>query len=55
MLNAGVYPLHESAVQLVRLLGGQGRAVEGENILYAMEELKMELASPWAVLIGGSG
>jgi len=52
MLNAGVYPLHETAVVLIELLGSQGEAEEAEKVLDAMGQLNMDLQVAWSTLIG---
>lgn len=51
-LSAGLRPLHETFVALVRLFGSKGLAVRGMEILAAMEKLKFDIRKAWLVLVG---
>ncbi|XP_061342614.1 uncharacterized protein LOC133288811 isoform X1 [Gastrolobium bilobum] len=50
-LGAGLRPVHETFVALVRLFGSKGRADRGQEILGAMEELNYDIRQAWLVLI----
>lgn len=50
-LSAGLRPLHETFVALVRLFGSKGLAVRGMEILAAMEKLKFDIRKAWLVLV----
>lgn len=51
-LSAGLRPLHETFIALVRLLGTKGRSAQGLEILAAMEELNFDIRRAWIVLVG---
>lgn len=51
-LSAGLRPLHETFVALIRLFGSRGRATRGMEILAAMEKLKFDIRKAWLVLVG---
>lgn len=51
-LAAGLRPVHETFVALVRLFGVKGRATRGLEILAAMEKLNYDIRQAWIVLIG---
>lgn len=51
-LAAGLRPIHETFVALVRLFGSKGRAIRGLEILAAMETLNFDIRQAWLVLIG---
>lgn len=51
-LSAGLRPLHETFIALVRLLGAKGRSAQGLEILAAMEELNFDIRRAWIVLVG---
>ncbi|OAY77418.1 Pentatricopeptide repeat-containing protein [Ananas comosus] len=50
-LSAGLRPLHETFVALIRLFGSRGRATRGMEILAAMEKLKFDIRKAWLVLV----
>ncbi|KAF6156583.1 hypothetical protein GIB67_028114 [Kingdonia uniflora] len=50
-LSAGVRPLHETFVALIRLFGSKGRATRGLEILAAMEKLNFDIRQAWLVLV----
>ncbi|XP_077227574.1 plastid transcriptionally active 3 isoform X2 [Tasmannia lanceolata] len=50
-LSAGLRPLHETFVALVRLFGSKGRATRGLEILAAMEKLNFDIRRAWIVLV----
>lgn len=50
-LSAGLRPLHETFVALIRLFGSKGRATRGLEILAAMEKLNYDIRGAWLVLI----
>ncbi|KAL2325295.1 hypothetical protein Fmac_024353 [Flemingia macrophylla] len=50
-LAAGLRPVHETFLALVRLFGSKGRAVRGLEILAAMEKLNYDIRQAWIVLI----
>lgn len=51
-LSAGLRPLHETFVALVRLFGSKGLASRGLEILSAMEKLNYDIRQAWLILIG---
>lgn len=51
-LSAGLRPLHETFVALIRLFGSKGRTIRGLEILAAMEKLNYDIRGAWLVLIG---
>lgn len=51
-LSAGVRPLHETFIALIRLFGSKGHATRGLEILAAMEKLKYDIRRAWLVLVG---
>ncbi|XP_027363376.1 uncharacterized protein LOC113870963 isoform X2 [Abrus precatorius] len=50
-LAAGLRPVHETFLALVRLFGFKGRATRGLEILAAMEKLNYDIRHAWIVLI----
>lgn len=50
-LSAGVRPLHETFVALIRLFGVKGHATRGLEILGAMEKLNYDIRQAWLVLV----
>ncbi|KAH7543352.1 hypothetical protein FEM48_Zijuj02G0175100 [Ziziphus jujuba var. spinosa] len=50
-LSAGLRPLHETFVALIRLFGSKGRTIRGLEILAAMEKLNYDIRGAWLVLI----
>ncbi|KAF5454838.1 hypothetical protein F2P56_024473 [Juglans regia] len=50
-LGAGLRPLHETFVALIRLFGSQGHAARGQEILSAMEKLNYDIRQAWLVLV----
>lgn len=50
-LSAGLCPLHETFVALVRLFGSKGFAAKGLEILAAMEKLNYDIRQAWLVLV----
>ena len=53
-LSAGLLPLHETFVALVRLFGSKGLANRGLEILAAMEKLNYDIRQAWLILTGNS-
>lgn len=51
-LSAGLRPLHETFVALIRLFGSKGYATRGLEILAAMEKLNFDIRKAWLVLVG---
>lgn len=51
-LSAGLRPLHETFVTLIRLFGARGYASKGLEILAAMEKLKFDIRKAWIILVG---
>ncbi|KAL6345169.1 hypothetical protein AAG906_013653 [Vitis piasezkii] len=50
-LSAGLRPLHETFVALIRLFGSKGYATRGLEILAAMEKLNFDIRKAWLVLV----
>ncbi|KAF3942951.1 hypothetical protein CMV_030446 [Castanea mollissima] len=50
-LSAGVRPLHETFVALIRLFGSKGHATRGLEILAAMEKLNYDIRQAWLILV----
>ncbi|KAG7970283.1 hypothetical protein I3843_07G075100 [Carya illinoinensis] len=50
-LSAGLRPLHETFVALIRLFGSQGHAARGQEILSAMEKLNYDIRQAWLVFV----
>ncbi|XP_031382834.1 uncharacterized protein LOC116196993 [Punica granatum] len=50
-LSAGLRPLHETFVALIRLFGAKGYANRGLEILAAMEKFKFDIRQAWIVLV----
>ncbi|KAJ4968077.1 hypothetical protein NE237_014778 [Protea cynaroides] len=50
-LSAGLRPLHETFLALIRLFGSKGHAKRGLEILASMEELKFDIRQAWLVLV----
>ncbi|XP_043707409.1 uncharacterized protein LOC122656810 isoform X2 [Telopea speciosissima] len=50
-LSAGIRPLHETFLALIRLFGSKGHATRGLEILAAMEKLKFDIRQAWLVLV----
>ncbi|CAL1382644.1 unnamed protein product [Linum trigynum] len=50
-LSAGLRPLHETFISLVRLFGSKGQATRGLEILAAMESLKYDIRQAWIILV----
>lgn len=50
-LSAGLRPLHETFVALIRQFGSKGLATRGLEILAAMEKLKFDIRKAWLVLV----
>ena len=51
-LAAGLRPVHETFLALIRLFGSKGRATRGLEILAAMEKLNYDIRQAWLILIG---
>lgn len=51
-LSAGLRPVHETFVALIRLFGSRGRATRGLEILAAMENFNYDIRQAWIILIG---
>ncbi|KAJ8760440.1 hypothetical protein K2173_015107 [Erythroxylum novogranatense] len=50
-LSAGLTPLHETFIVLIRLFGSKGHAIRGFEILAAMEKLNYDIRQAWIVLV----
>ncbi|XP_054802275.1 uncharacterized protein LOC129306011 [Prosopis cineraria] len=50
-LSAGLRPVHETFLALIRLFGCKGRTSRGLEILAAMENLNYDIRQAWMVLI----
>ncbi|KAK6911274.1 SAP domain, partial [Dillenia turbinata] len=50
-LSAGLRPLHETFVALIRLFGSKGHATRGLEILAAMEKLSYDIRQAWLILV----
>ncbi|MQL81273.1 hypothetical protein Taro_013742 [Colocasia esculenta] len=50
-LSAGLRPVHETFVALIRLFGSRGSATRGLEILAAMEKLNFDIRKAWLVLV----
>uniref|UniRef100_A0A1D1XFU3 Pentatricopeptide repeat-containing protein At4g20090 n=3 Tax=Anthurium amnicola TaxID=1678845 RepID=A0A1D1XFU3_9ARAE len=50
-LSAGLGPVHETFVVLIRLFGSKGSATRGLEILAAMEKLNFDIREAWLVLV----
>ncbi|KAJ7978206.1 Pentatricopeptide repeat-containing protein [Quillaja saponaria] len=50
-LSAGLRPVHETFLALIRLFGSKGRATRGLEILAAMEKLNYDIRQAWLVLV----
>ncbi|KAJ1693952.1 hypothetical protein LUZ63_010650 [Rhynchospora breviuscula] len=50
-LSAGLQPLHETFVALIRLFGSKGYATRGMEVLAAMEKLKYDIRMAWHILV----
>ncbi|KAL1340031.1 hypothetical protein AAHE18_U088100 [Arachis hypogaea] len=50
-LSAGLRPVHETFVALIRLFGSRGRATRSLEILSAMEKLDYDIRQAWLILI----
>jgi hypothetical protein len=51
-LSAGIRPLHETFLALIRLFGSKGHANRGLEILAAMEKLNYDIRRAWLVFVG---
>ncbi|KAE8009899.1 hypothetical protein FH972_006305 [Carpinus fangiana] len=50
-LSAGIRPLHETFLALIRLFGSKGHANRGLEILAAMEKLNYDIRRAWLVFV----
>lgn len=50
-LSAGLRPLHETFVALIRLFGSKGLTARGLEILAAMEKLNFDIRQAWVILV----
>ncbi|XP_021898145.1 LOW QUALITY PROTEIN: uncharacterized protein LOC110814870 [Carica papaya] len=50
-LSAGLRPLHETLVALIRLFGSRGHATRGLEILASMEKLNYDIRRSWLILV----
>ncbi|EXB93125.1 Pentatricopeptide repeat-containing protein [Morus notabilis] len=50
-LSAGLRPLQETFVALIRMFGSKGRATKGMEILAAMEKLNYDIRGAWLILV----
>lgn len=53
-LSAGLRPLHETFVALIRLFASKGLATRGMEVLAAMEKLNYDIRMAWHILVGTS-
>lgn len=51
-LSAGLRPLHETFVALIRLFASKGLATRGMEVLAAMEKSKYNIRRAWHILVG---
>lgn len=51
-LSAGLRPVHETFISLIRLFGSKGYSSRGMEILAAMEKLNYDIRQAWIVLVG---
>lgn len=51
-MSAGIRPLHETFLALIRLFGSKGHANRGLEILAAMEKLNYDIRRAWLVFVG---
>lgn len=51
-LSAGLRPLPETFIALIRLFGSKGQATRGLEILAAMDKLKYDIRKAWLVIVG---
>lgn len=51
-LSAGLRPVRETLVALIRLFGSKGRATKGLEVLAAMEKLNYDIRQAWLILVG---
>lgn len=51
-LSAGLVPLRETLVSLIRLFGSKGHATKGLEILAAMENLNYDIRQAWVTFVG---
>lgn len=51
-LSAGLVPLRETLVSLIRLFGSKGHATKGLEILAAMENLNYDIRQAWVIFVG---
>ncbi|XP_030521244.1 uncharacterized protein LOC115734539 isoform X1 [Rhodamnia argentea] len=50
-LSAGLRPVHETFISLIRLFGSKGFSSRGMEILAAMEKLNYDIRQAWIVLV----
>ncbi|XP_056166009.1 uncharacterized protein LOC115692631 [Syzygium oleosum] len=50
-LSAGLRPVHETFISLIRLFGSKGYSSRGMEILAAMEKLNYDIRQAWIVLV----
>ncbi|XP_044500459.1 uncharacterized protein LOC123221652 [Mangifera indica] len=50
-LSAGLVPLRETLVSLIRLFGSKGHATKGLEILAAMENLNYDIRQAWVIFV----
>ncbi|KAI4311029.1 hypothetical protein MLD38_035966 [Melastoma candidum] len=50
-LSAGLRPLHETFIALIRLFGSRGSGNRGLDILAAMEKLNFDIRQAWIILV----
>ncbi|XVF42386.1 hypothetical protein PTKIN_Ptkin01aG0358000 [Pterospermum kingtungense] len=50
-LGAGVRPLHETLISMIRLFGSKGLATKGLEVLAAMENLNYDIRQAWIILV----
>lgn len=53
-LSAGLRPVHETFISLIRLFGSKGFSSRGMEILAAMEKLNYDIRQAWIVLVGAN-
>ncbi|XP_010043321.2 uncharacterized protein LOC104432558 [Eucalyptus grandis] len=50
-LSAGLRPVHETFISLIRLFGSKGYSRRGMEILAAMEKLNYDIRQAWVILV----
>lgn len=53
-LSAGLRPLRETLISLIRAFGAEGSATKGLEVLGAMEKFNYDVRQAWLILVGTS-